>query len=351
MKTGIQNNKLISFKALGYFLYVSVVTVIMLEILLRLLLYEPYHFYPFSIHSEPQACVFPDSIYGFRLNSGTYTVTINKGLHFKTTHNKQGQRMTNRPSQSEYTIQLHGCSYTYGFGIADSLTVAYQLQERLKPTISVENHAVLGYGNVQSYHAIQAAIQAGNQPDLVIINYASFHDDRNVLTPMYRKDLKNGFANADSSMHVRYQQLRFPYVKWQNNQLTFCWDRWDHIYQNWIGREHSALINLLQTIADKWSISRFKKEEWTNLLFKEIHQLCTQHHIKLLVTGITQNHRTEELLFYCQQQGIPTLNISVDLLDVQFNNLPFDTHPNGNAHTHFATALAQYIQKTTVVQK
>lgn len=336
---------------LGYVLYVLVFTVVMLEILLRVLLYEPYHYYPFAIHAEPQQCIIPDSICGFRLNPGNYQVVINQALQFETSHETTGERFTPKPDSSTYNIHIHGCSYTYGFGISDSLTMAYRLQQDFGKQATVHNLAVLGYGNVQSYHLIKSAIVHGNKPDMVIINYASFHDERNALTTRYRKDLKIGFAQADSTAQTQYNSLRFPYVAKQDDSLVFRWDSWEDIYQNFPLREHSALINLLQTISDKWDWGKYHKEELSNLLFLEIQKLCEKHQIDLLVTTITKNQRSSDLLRFCQQQGIATLDISVDLYDVANNNLPYDSHPNGNAHRVFYEKLRQYLTKNVVKLK
>lgn len=342
LKTLINSKALLG--KLGYLCYVCIFTLVMLEILLRILQYEPYHYYPFSIQSSPKQCILPDSTYGFRLNPGQYQVTINDGLVFQAQHDSGYQRITPITDSATFQVQLHGCSYTYGFGIDDSLTVAYQLQQQL-PWAKVDNKAVLGYGTIQAYHLIQESIRTQQQPDMVILNYASFHDDRNVLTPNYRKDLKNGFANADSSMKSGYESLHFPYVIMENEALQFRFDRWDAIYTNWYGREHSVLVNLLQTISDKWSSSLFQKEELTNLLIQEISQLCQQHGIDVVVAGITQDQRTAAVLNFCKAQGIKTVDISVDLMNVAYNNLPFDTHPNGEAHTLFAKKLSHYLQE------
>ena len=334
------------FSKIGYIIYVSLVSIVLLEFSLRLLLYAPYHYHPFYIHSEPKQCILPDTLLGFQLNEGTYLVNINQELQFTASHDSLNNRLTPKINKYNKTIELHGCSYTYGFGIDDSLSYAYQLQQKLENT-KVLNKAVLGYGNVQSYLLLEQAINQGKKPDIAVINYASFHDDRNVLTPNYRKDLKNGFANADPIMRSRYQELRYPYIVSQNNQVEIKWENWNSIYQNWPKRESSALINVLQTISDRFTSSHFEKEKLTNQLFLKFKTLCKTNNIRLIIAGITPNKRTKELINFCKLNQIEAIDISVDLFDVAFNNLPYDTHPNEKAHQIFAKKLANYLNKPT----
>jgi len=332
------------WRSFNYLLYLLVICTILLEALLRVLQYEPYHYQPFSLESNPKNCILPDTVLGFRPNAGHFQVKLNHDFTFETTHNANFQRICPDTIQADYQIQLYGCSYTYGFGVDDQFTTACQLQSLLGSSVEVSNLSVLGYGTVQAYLLLQEMVKQGKQPDLAIFHYASFHDDRNVLTPNYRKDLKNGFANTESGMQAQYQSLQFPYIHFQADTLQLKWEKWADIYKNWPLREHSALVNLLQTIADRYDWSHREKRLLTKLLLLELKQFCEKYNIELVIAGITDNLSTKELLAFCKLNKITAVDISIDLMSNQFNNFPHDSHPNAQAHHFFAKKLASFIK-------
>jgi hypothetical protein len=65
---------------LWYILGLPLLVLVLLEIGLRILGYTPYNQNEFSLASEPEFWMIPDSNLGFGLNPGKYEVTVNEEL-------------------------------------------------------------------------------------------------------------------------------------------------------------------------------------------------------------------------------------------------------------------------------
>ena len=87
-----------------------------------------------------------DSLLGYSLLSGRYTFHYKNGYSFCATHNKEGERIisSEKSDQSLPKIAVYGDSNFYGFGLNDSQTWTYSLQQK-NNTINVINHSVFGY--------------------------------------------------------------------------------------------------------------------------------------------------------------------------------------------------------------
>jgi len=320
---------------------------------LLILGYRPYQQIDYTISSEPNNCIIASSNKGFALQPGTFHVTINKELHYTATHNKDSLRITERPNQAATLTRpeviLLGCSYTYGMGINDQETFAFLIQDSLKHN-NVINFGVPGYGNVQSYLQLKDYVAQGNHPTLAIINFADFHIERNALSLSFRRNLHMGFQRSNSNMDAFDQQARIPYVREFQNGFNVKYERWDALYKNWKGRERFATINLFQNVTESRKERKSKNEVATLFLFGEIQSFCDQHNIELIVTGLTKHIKTEMILQSLNEMNIQTRDISVDLNLGQYNNLPFDSHPNALAHAHYANALIDVINQSSIVE-
>jgi len=66
------------------------------------------------------------------------------------TTDEKGRRITaDNQSTADTLILLFGCSYTYGEGLNDDETFAWQLSELLGPKFQVYNYGFHGYGSHQ----------------------------------------------------------------------------------------------------------------------------------------------------------------------------------------------------------
>jgi hypothetical protein len=84
---------------------------------------------------------------------------------------------------------LFGCSFTLGFGVRDHETYAWGLNARF-PDVRFENHAVAGYGTVQSLRLLERRLrERGSAPDLVVYGFIGDHGRRNVASLKWVKSL------------------------------------------------------------------------------------------------------------------------------------------------------------------
>lgn len=277
---------------------------------------------------------------GFSLGEGTYEVSVNGAPRYTATH-KDGRRITRTYKQKlQWTnVFIMGCSFTYGMGVTDTLSFPYQLQKSLGAFSDVQNFGVPGFGNVQSYLQLKQEVENGNKPNLVVVNFCDFHHERNSLTPRYRNSLVLGYQRSNKEVAKELAKSKFPYM--ENGKLKTV--AFDDMYSNWPGRETFAAVHYFQSNNDKRLSGKINLEKNSLALFKKMKAFCDEHEIKLIVSGLTKNKETRKFLSLLEKSGIETIDISLDLKNKKYNQLPYDSHPNGKAHAHFAQALSNII--------
>lgn len=310
------------------------------ELVLRLLRYAPFQYHAYSVVAEPTPCLLPDSIFGFALGAGKHQVRINDSLVYNCTHTPDSARITSlvaAKSQELPTIHIHGCSFTFGMGVNDEDSYPFLLQSLLDTIAIVSNQAVPGHGTVQTLLKLRAQEKKGTLPDLVVLNYASFHDERNVLASSYRQSLALGFVNNEQKKED-YKNCKFPYVKLTESkndfQVNYC--PWADLYENWTLRTYSSTINFLQTSLERNAYPEANNQLATKLIIEEIQEICVRNKTQLLLVGILTDIKTADLISYFQKSGSKTLMMGIDLTDKRYNNMPKDSHPNQQAHKIFA---------------
>lgn len=317
------------------------------EIALLLFGYNRYLPVEYTITSTPTYCLSSDSSLGFALNPGQFKVTINKGLTYSVSHTKDSIRTIPFKYNDTANMEVYfmGCSYTYGMGVNDDENFPALIQKEF-PDIKVKNLAIPGFGTVQSYLQLKRLLKNDNLPEILIVNYADFHDMRNALTPYYRENLKTGFENSSKNIKTLMTSSKLPFVTKNKNQYSIHYCEWNNIYENWMFRDVFASVNYLQLTNDELKDKAIPKKEITHFLFEEINQLCIENEIKLLVTGITQNENTKSTLDVLKKKGIETLDISINLNSTLYNNMPYDSHPNKLTHRIWAEKISHWLKTT-----
>lgn len=325
---------------IGYWIFIIALIPVCFELALWVLQYRPYRQTEYAIQSTPERCLISHPTLGFGLNPGTYSVTINDSLSYSVTHGLDSLRVTSSSVVSDSLPQLWlmGCSYTYGMGVNDEETFAWLLQEK-HPELRVRNFGVPGFGTVQSYLQLKQLLEAGEIPGQVILNYADFHDERNVLAPRYRHALSVGFRGADSTINEVMDGSRIPFASTNAGSLQIQSVAWDSLYQDWRGRATFASVNFWQTFSDNIHQYDLAPRNTTVSLIQAMNAFCSERNIPFLVTGLTQSKETRSLLQTLDSLGISTQDISVDLSDPTYNHLPYDSHPNARAHREYAEGI------------
>ncbi|NVK64962.1 MAG: hypothetical protein HWE22_10265 [Flavobacteriales bacterium] len=322
-------------KRIRYILFLVIITPICLELALRILGYGAYHQTEYSIVSKPNMCLEASADLGFSLGEGVYSVSMNGAPAYTATH-IDGQRITGNSAKADSLpdVFVMGCSFTYGMGVDDSLSFPYQLQQAFS-NVDIRNFGVPGFGSVQSYLQLKEEIATGNIPEMVVVNFCDFHHERNSLTPRYRNSLVLGYQRSNEAASKALKKSGFPYI--ENDTIKTV--DYDKLYSNWPGRETFATVHYFQSMSDKSKESNINLVENSLSIFQKIKALCEKHEVHLIVTGLTKNKDTQQFLRQLRSEGFQTVDISLNLENKKYNQLPYDTHPNGRAHTYFAKKL------------
>lgn len=338
-------------KYLRDFLIILITTLLLLEVALRLLGYQAFHFPPFTITSEPAGALIPHSEFGLALQPGTFKITMNDSLEYSSERQADSTRFTgNRHSQNH--IDFHGCSFTYGMAVNTEDAFAYLLQEKVDSQFSIRNKAVPGYGNIQGLLSLKQSItQKATLPQTIIMFYASFHDDRNALNPQYREHLYYGFLNMDQEIKEKFNNAshaRFPYAQMNDQKLQIQHSSTKQLFKPLPLREHSALVNLIQKTTNNQTNSQINSNQISQEILLEMNRLCKENEIEFIVASIVKDTLTSQTLAELRKSGVSTLDMGLDILnDNQYNNLPYDSHPNALAHRIYAEKLYQFLNEET----
>lgn len=318
-------------------LFITLTTLLLLEIVIRLCGVTPFRVQNFDIQSKPNFCLMPNSTYGFGLNPGEFQVTMNHEIHYTTTHNLDSLRIVSYSKSDDYIkkIDVHGCSFTYGMSVDDSLAFPFLLQKAF-PNYRFRNYAVPGFGNLQALIRLQNQEKNGDLPDVVMVSYADFHDERNALNTNYRKSLYHGFLNANENVKPLFAKSQMPFYDLKKG-VQYC--DWQKMYGNWFGRDYSAAINSLQDAFEKMQNSSNDEKAVTHQILLEIKELCKKNKVKFIVLFITKSESTKVTKQFCEQQKIEIIDIGLEFPSEKYSNLPYDIHPNKLAHRTFFNSV------------
>lgn len=326
--------------SLLYALMLAVACIIGGELIVRAKGGTPWKPYELSVKVSPGGRFFQKSAtLGYTLIPGDYAVTLPDGYVFNTTHMPNGLRATH-PRNTYGTnsvkpeIWIFGCSYTYGWSLNDSETYAWLLQEQF-PEYEVVNFGVNGYGTIHSLIQLKEALKRRCPPAVVIVAYASFHDDRNTFLRDRRKaivpwnklgPLVQPYARLDRQGGLVYSFAQVEY--------------WEFPFMR-----SSALMHFLEQKYNQLQDRLCPSHKVSKALLLEFSDLSREYKFNLVVAGIADYFLTKEMMTYLNKKGINQVDISVSSSDDKYKNLPHDDHPNALANRLFADKLKSYLME------
>lgn len=349
VKTGQTPSSLLRKRILFYIIYFFVVAFIFLlaaETTLRLRGIRPWYAQDPNLKVEPGGRFYAtDSIIGYVPLPGTFKLTYANRYVYYRTHTPDGHRLTHpietySAKSSKPEIWIFGCSVTYGWiYLQDSATYPWMLQERI-PNYEVVNFGVGGYSTLQSLLQFKEALaKAKVKPKIVVVDYASFHDERNVCSRGWRKailpfsklgsvELPHGWLDSDGKLHYSTEPVEympFPLMR------------------------HSALMHFLEMKYDEHQFNTLHAHDVSKAILLEFSDLCKSNNIPFIVAGITSEPLTLDALHYCADHGILTTDISVDLSIKENTLYPIDNHPSAKANFQYAQKLDTYLKEQHMV--
>lgn len=330
----------------SYILFLAVFIIVISEIILRWKGLQPWQPVTISMKVDPGGKLFDKNpTLGYANIPGKFTVTLSDGYSFKVINLPNTLRITHPLStygeaRQKGEIWIFGCSLTYGWSLNDQETFPWLLQERF-PEYEVVNFGVNGYSTVQSLIQFREALAEGRVPKVVLLNFAIWHDDRNIFSRNWRKiitPLRN------------FGQLFYPYARFdQHGKL--------HYYLGEVNfhpfplMRYSALINYLEQNYDKIEERYYQRIDVAKSLLLEFANTAKKDDIPVVIDGITYSQVTRKILSWVRQAGIKAVDISVDLNIKENTNYPHDGHPGPLANRKYADKLEAFLKEEVLNSK
>ncbi|MCA8979295.1 MAG: SGNH/GDSL hydrolase family protein [Planctomycetes bacterium] len=290
---------------------------------------------------EPGGRLFqPHPRLGYTHIPGDYRITLADGYQFEVSHDDAGLRRTCPKGEESLhgeagEIWILGCSFTYGWSINDAETFPWRLQEWL-PKYRVMNYGTNGYGTVHGLIELEDAIAAGNAPDVAVIAYGSFHDDRNTFVRHRRKGV-----NA----WKKFGPLIQPYGSLDSNGELVV-EMAGTEYAEWPLQRQSALVHRLERAYNDWESEHANSHAVSKAIVKRMHELAQANGIELVLVGMARTPETEDMVEYAKSLGMEAADVSLGLRkNKHLRNLPHDGHPNAEANELFAKKIGGFLQQ------
>lgn len=313
------------------------VVFISVEITLRVKGYKTY--FPDTVQMretrmEPKPLFNPDSIVGYHLDSGTYKIYYEDGNYWQCTNNKIGYRITSASSSlaedsTKRNINILGCSFSYGTGLADSQTYAYLLQKKLEQ-YRINNYAVPGHGIAQNFVRLTKFIPIVSG-DIFIYAYILGHD------------YKTNNANRKKMYPSRHFLKDFYFLS-LTESLEVQKTKYD--YKPWPFIQYSVFLNYLEDKSLECKDDMEAKHRASKNAILYINDLCKKKGATFVFAILTNDESANDMLAFCKEKGIRNVDMSVDNSLPKYNLMPYDNHPNFEANKIFAQKLYDYLTQS-----
>jgi len=338
-------------RRIAYILLAVLVSLIAAELALRLLGYGPRRLMAeLPDRASQVSSRYTDSI-GFDLKPGHYTPVMG-GQELSVTNTSYASRAVFMAEQNPVQpLVLLGCSFTYGYGLSDRETYPYLLDSACSE-FSVKNLSCPSDGTLQSLLRLKRylACNSCNSPLVVVLNYLSFHDERNCLNASYRAKIYEGYLALKQSSLTAQAGLNlavlFPYIDAADEQHALHYVSYDHLVDWDVPFVHElALSNLLSAVFIKAKCDPRRERQLSIYLIRQIQQLCTDSNIRFCVSYMENPAQIRDVLDSCRVSGIETIDLSIDFNDRKNFNYPADpVHPNAKANRVFMTKFLKHIR-------
>lgn len=278
-----------------------------------------------------------DSILGYKHRAGEYDITLKKEYGFSTHHDSNTLRLTSQLAENtsilKPSIWIFGCSFTHGWSINDHETFPWILQSKLDD-FTITNWGVSGYGTVHFYLQFKEALKKRKKPNMIIINHADFHFERNSFSFQRRRNVSKWNFLGD---------LHQPYCTLDNNEKMHI-QYANKEYNSWWLSKYSTLAYYFQIRYESYVDGKNKENEKiiTSMLLDKIISLAKENEIETIITNIGSD--PEFIQKYAKKKTVPFVDISVDIKESKYNNLPYDAHPNSTSNIIYTDKLYSFLK-------
>ncbi len=304
------------------FLLISTIFIVffLVEIGLRLF-YSKKSKFPQISSIKPFSPIQSDSVLGYTLKAGEFHFMYDQNYSFKSTHNKDGWRIT---SEDEFigdrSIFIYGGSLFYGFGLNDSCTFPWKLQEELtSEDISVRNYSVFAYSPTSTLLLLKKQIARGEKPDMAVFTYATYNNARVVFTKQFSNTLYNNRSKFSDG-------VKYPYYRFNNDSLKLMYKEIKASSISYI--QETEISKLLSKLLYKTDEKKYRSEEIHELIMMEMIDICKSYNIQPVIFNVSCEAVNSPSTQMFQSKEVPVISTSVNYMDTSFNLMPFDNHPN-----------------------
>lgn len=274
-----------------------------------------------------------DSLLGYGLTPGHFRMEYPDGYVFEATNGPDGYRQgIPYDTSAQGDIWVFGCSYTYGWAVADTETFCYELGKIL-PEFNVKNYGVSGYGNLQNLLDLKQKLQTEISPRVVIFTYGFMHDERNAVSRSWL------WKNATFTKHTG--PIELPAAKMVDSSLQISYV--PLVYQPWTLSDISAFMFWLERKNMDAENDEFAHSGTTEQILLQAQKACYARGIGFAVALIMDDDRTRAVGEFCKNHDIRVRLIAPDWDQPGMTNKPTDPHPSPAGHDSLAAGLLQLL--------
>jgi hypothetical protein len=338
-------------KSLSYIAFLFLVIVVVLELSLRLAGYQTFQLPDYHSYSDPKEALLPHPTKGIFLAPGSFEISIqNHGnLNYQLNHTPDSQRSTGyqKDSIAKPRVVFYGCSFTYGSAVSDKASYPFILQQKF-PQLQIENRAVPSYGQVQLLMELRNNPNYLMGVDHLIINYLSFHNERNSMNRNYREKLRLGFLLSQRDRKELSANFAYPYAVLEEDSLYIKQLEIKRIKSFFPLRRYLAISQQAELVLNHLLQNEQEELATTEAIFKEIASHCRQKGVAVSVSFMDNKDQRIALQKSCKHLNINTIDLSIDWSKEENSLLPVDPHPSGIAHQLFAQKLQPLLERITL---
>jgi hypothetical protein len=281
----------------------------------------------------------PDARLGYTLVPDQHiAVTLDPLGRFVSTTTTAGHRVTSPPRAGHMhrrpQIWIFGCSFTFGWGVDDEDSYPWKLQE-LMPDYEIVNFGTGGYSTLQSLIQFEGEIQRAEIPEIAVLAYLNFHEQRNTMSPLRSKSL--GF------MWRNWGEADQPYaVMNSDGQLQ---RRKSEPYRPFLPFvRYSALANFLdwQVVAhlENEAKKSDRRKDVTRALVRQFIQVGSDHGVTVLIADL--DAMPSDIGSVATSEGTQSRHIGVPYYQPGMT-LPDAIHPTAKAHGLLAERMRTFL--------
>ncbi|NQU42344.1 hypothetical protein HQ520_03610 [bacterium] len=244
---------------------------------------------------------------------------------------------------SDQKVLLLGCSITQGWGLPDSETYAWRLQERF-PDSQFLNYGTGAYGTYQCLLVLEKYLgETETAPALALYGFIEHHQNRNVADAAWLEVISAG--------HPR-DGVGIPYCTLDENGALLR--REPMVYPAFPMARLLVGARALQKRYVRLTARRrsSQQEEVTEKLLLEMRDRCREKNVPFVVAilSVSTESGLNHFRNFLTNNNIPVVDGTMPVTPEQ--TVPEDGHPNGEIHAiwadRIAPAIAPYLTRSEI---